>query len=104
MRGDLIHPGTSHLHTNPKSRGHTTHVLEGVGPVVSACIRQDTGRNSLAGQDTANVPGLGRDTSLERRDHLIGGTFLGAGQIRRHSTRGTGDLGNLEDRDVRVGA
>ena len=104
MRGHLIHPGTSHLHTNPESRGHTTHVLEGVCPVVSAGVRQDTGRNSLAGQDTADVPGLGRDTSFKRRDHLVGGTFLGAGQVRRHSTRRTSNLGDLEDRDIRVGA
>ena len=50
------------------------------------------------------MPGLSRDTGLKRRDHLVGGTFLGAGQIRRHSTRGTGNLGDLEDRDIRVGA
>ena len=104
VRRHLIHPGTGHLHTNPESRRHATHVLEGVGPVVSAGVRQDIGRNSLAGQDTANVPGLSRDTGLKRRDHLVGGTFLSAGQLRRHGTRGTGNLCNLEDRNVCVGA
>ena len=104
MRGHLIHPGTGHFNANAETRRHATHILEGVGPVVSAGVRQDTSRNSLAGQDTANMPGLRRNTSFKRRDYLVGGTFLGAGQIRRHGTRGTGNLGNLEDCDVCVGA
>ena len=104
MRGHLVHPSAGHLNAYAEPRGHTTHVLEGVGPVVSAGVRQDTGRNSLSGQDTANVPGLRGNTSFKRRDHLVGGTFLSAGQVRRDSARGTGNLGDLEDRDVCVGA
>ena len=104
VRGHLIHPGTGHFNANAETRRHATHILEGVGPVVSAGVRQDTGRNSLAGQDTANVPGLSRDTRLKRRDHLVRGTLLGARQVRRNGSSGAGDLGNLEDRDVCVGA
>ncbi len=37
--GNLIHPGAGHLDAHPEGRGHATHVLEGVRPVVRARSR-----------------------------------------------------------------
>ncbi len=104
MRGHLIHPGASDFDANAESGGHTTHVFEGVRPIKGTGVRQDTGRNSRTRQDTTDVPRLGRNTSLERREHLVGGTLIGTGQVSRNGTGGPSNLGNFEDRDVRIGA
>ena len=49
------------------------------------------------------MPGLRRNTGLKSRKHLIGGTLVSAGQVRRNGSCRTCDLGDLEDRDIRVG-
>ena len=103
VRGHAVHPGACHLDAHAKIAGHATHVLEGVGPVVGARRGQDASGLGCAGEHTADVPGLGRDTGFERGEHLVGGTRLGSGQACGHRPGGTGNLGDLEDGDVRVG-
>ena len=102
--GSLVHPGAGYLDAHPEGRGHATHVLQGVRPVVRARRRQDAGNLGCAGQDGADVPRLRRDAGLEGGEHLIRGAFLRPGQSRGNRAVGPGYLRDLEDSDVRVGA
>ena len=104
MGGNLIHPGAGHLDAHPEGRGHATHVLQGVRPVVRARSRQDAGSLGCAGQDCADVPRLMRDTGLEGGEHLIRGAFLRPGQRGGNRTVRPGYLRDLEDGNLRIRA
>ena len=104
VRGNVVHPRAGHLDAHAQIRGDTTHVLEGVSPVVGARIRHDTCGLGRAGQDAADMPGLGGNTCLQRGEHLVGGPLLRAGKRRGDGAVGTGNLGDLEEGDVRIGA
>ena len=104
MRGHPVHPGAGDLDAHAESGGHTTHVLQGVRPIKSTSGRQDASRNGRTRQDATDVPRLSRNTRLERREHLVGGALIGTGQASRNGTGGPSNLGDFEDRDVRIGA
>ena len=102
--GYVIHPRACHLDAHTKIGGDAANVFESISPVVGTRRGQDARSFCRAGENTTDVPRLGGNACLERCEHLVGGALLRPGKQRRNGSVGSGNLGDFEDSDVRIGA